>query len=103
MTWMDCLQFRTVSYQIFTGNWKCFIKILKMEEEVFQTRADLTALSNAVQSVRAQIKKIIVGQDEMVRLIIAAILADGHVLIEGVPGVAKTLTAKLVSRSLAVQ
>ena len=49
-----------------------------------------------------QIKKIIVGQDEMVKLIIAALLADGHVLIEGVPGVAKTLTAKLVAKSLSV-
>jgi MoxR-like ATPase len=55
-----------------------------------------------VDAVRSQIKKIIVGQDEMVRLIIAALLADGHVLIEGVPGVAKTLTAKLVAKSLAV-
>jgi MoxR-like ATPase len=73
-----------------------------MEEPVFQTRTDLTELCEAVQSVRQQIKKIIVGQDEMVKLIIAALLADGHVLIEGVPGVAKTMTAKLVARSLAV-
>lgn len=51
-------------------------------------------------AIRSEIKKIIVGQDEMVKLIIAALLADGHVLIEGVPGVAKTLTAKLVARSL---
>lgn len=51
-------------------------------------------------SLRNEIKKVIVGQDEMVRLIVAALLADGHVLIEGVPGVAKTLTAKLVARSL---
>ena len=74
-----------------------------MEEQIFQSRTDLTALSEAVIAVRQQIKKIIVGQDEMVKLIIAALLADGHVLIEGVPGVAKTLTAKLVARSLAVQ
>src|SRR5688572_25039324 len=73
-----------------------------MEEQIFQTRTDLTQLSNAVSAIRQQIKKIIVGQDEMVKLIIAALLADGHVLIEGVPGVAKTLTAKLVARSLAV-
>src|SRR6476619_2428812 len=73
-----------------------------MEEQVFEQRTDLTALSNAVVSIRNEIKKIIVGQDEMVRLIIAALLADGHVLIEGVPGVAKTLTAKLVAKSLAV-
>lgn len=71
-----------------------------MDEELFQPRTDLTALSNAVMNIRAEIKKIIVGQDEMVKLILAAVLADGHVLIEGVPGVAKTLTAKLVARSI---
>ena len=73
-----------------------------MEEQIFETRTDLTALSTAVQNIREQLKKVIVGQDEMVRLIIAALLADGHVLIEGVPGVAKTLTAKLVAASLNV-
>lgn len=73
-----------------------------MEEQAFEQRTDLSQLNEAVQSVRQQIKKIIVGQDEMVKLIITALLADGHVLIEGVPGVAKTLTAKLVARSLAV-
>ena len=70
-----------------------------MEEQIFESRTDLTALSEAVLSIRTEIKKIIVGQDDMVKLIIAALLADGHVLIEGVPGVAKTLTAKLLSSS----
>lgn len=71
-----------------------------MDEPIFQQRTDLTELNQAVQSIRSEIKKIIVGQDEMVKLILAALLADGHVLIEGVPGVAKTLTAKLVARSV---
>ena len=71
-----------------------------MEEQLFQTRTDLTELNEAVAAIRSEIKKVIVGQDEMVKLIIAALLADGHVLIEGVPGVAKTLTAKLVARSI---
>jgi MoxR-like ATPase len=71
-----------------------------MEEQIFQPRTDLTALNEAVLSIRNEIKKIIVGQDDMVKLIIAALLADGHVLIEGVPGVAKTLTAKLVAKSV---
>ncbi len=71
-----------------------------MEEPIFQQRTDLSALNSAVMAIRSEIKKIIVGQDEMVRLIIAALLADGHVLIEGVPGVAKTLTAKLVAKSV---
>ena len=73
-----------------------------METELFEQRTDLTSLNEAVMAVRQQIKKIIVGQDEMVRLIITALLADGHVLLEGVPGVAKTLTAKLTARSLSV-
>lgn len=71
-----------------------------MEEELFEQRIDVSELSNAVMALQAEIKKVIVGQDEMVRLIMAAILADGHVLIEGVPGVAKTLTARLVAKSL---
>lgn len=71
-----------------------------MDEQMYQSRVDLTALNDAVVNIRTEIKKIIVGQDEMVKLILAAILADGHVLIEGVPGVAKTLTAKLVARSI---
>ena len=71
-----------------------------MEEQLFQLRTDLTELYDAVVSMRQQIKKIIVGQDNMVQLIIAALLADGHVLIEGVPGVAKTLTAKLSARCM---
>jgi len=67
---------------------------------LFESRTDLSALNEAVVSIRTEIRKIIVGQDEMVRLIMAALLADGHVLIEGVPGVAKTMTAKLVARSV---
>jgi MoxR-like ATPase len=73
---------------------------LKMEEPLFGLRTDLTELSEAVLAIRKQLRKVIVGQDEMVRLIITALLADGHVLIEGVPGVAKTLTAKLVARCM---
>jgi MoxR-like ATPase len=72
-------------------------------EPLFEERTDLTALSESIAAIRAQIKKIIVGQDDMVRLIIAALLADGHVLLEGVPGVAKTLAAKLTAKSLSVQ
>jgi len=73
-----------------------------METNLFEQRTDLTSLNEAVAAIREQIKKVIVGQDKMVRLIITALLADGHVLLEGVPGVAKTLTAKLTARSLSV-
>jgi MoxR-like ATPase len=74
-----------------------------MEGEVFEQRTDLSLLQQSVLSVSEQIRKVIVGQDSMVKLIITALLADGHVLMEGVPGVAKTLTAKLTARSLDVQ
>ena len=71
-----------------------------MDEEIFEQRINLDELNKAMLNLQTEIKKIIVGQDEMVRLIMAAILANGHVLIEGVPGVAKTLTAKLVAKCL---
>ncbi len=74
-----------------------------MEETGFQNRIDLSGLQVAVSNIKREVNKIIVGQDEMIELLIAAILADGHVLIEGVPGVAKTLTAKLLSRTMSVQ
>jgi len=72
------------------------------DPQIFQQRTDLSALNNAVGSIYSEIRKVIVGQDEMIRLILTALLADGHVLIEGVPGVAKTLTAKLVAKSVDV-
>lgn len=68
----------------------------------FETRIDLSQLREAVEQVKQEIRKVIVGQEEMVELLLAAILADGHVLIEGVPGVAKTLTAKLLSKTISV-
>lgn len=71
-----------------------------MQDPIFENRIDLTRLNEAVLNITGEIKKVIVGQDEMVKLIITALLADGHVLIEGVPGVAKTLTAKLVAKSV---
>ncbi len=69
-----------------------------MEENIFQSRVDLTALNEQVKKIKEEIGKVIVGQETMVELLITAIIADGHVLIEGVPGVAKTLTAKLISK-----
>lgn len=73
-----------------------------MESNFFEQRTDLQELQEAVFTLRSEIGKVIIGQEQMVELLLAAILADGHVLIEGVPGVAKTLTAKLLSRSISV-
>jgi len=78
------------------------LKILKnqklMEENLFEQRIDIKTLNDAVIGVRNEISKVIVGQHKMVDLLLIALLCDGHVLIEGVPGVAKTLTAKLLSK-----
>lgn len=73
-----------------------------MDENIFEQRTDLSSLQNSVQTLKEELGKVIVGQEQMVELLLAAIMADGHVLIEGVPGVAKTLTAKLLSKSIAV-
>jgi MoxR-like ATPase len=73
-----------------------------MEEKVFENRVDLTALSESLRKIKSEIGKVIVGQEKMIDFLITAILADGHVLIEGVPGVAKTLTSKLLSRIINV-
>jgi MoxR-like ATPase len=74
-----------------------------MEEKVFDNRVDLSALNKSMKDIREEIGKVIVGQEQMVDLLLTAILADGHVLIEGVPGVAKTLTAKLLAKVIAVK
>jgi MoxR-like ATPase len=73
-----------------------------MEEIIFGERTPLQEFRETLEKLKSEIGKIIVGQEEMIELLIAGILADGHVLIEGVPGVAKTLTAKLLSRSIDV-
>ena len=69
-----------------------------MEENLFEQRIDINTLNNAVINIRNEIGKVIVGQHKMVDLLLIALLCDGHVLIEGVPGVAKTLTAKLLAK-----
>ena len=76
-----------------------------VEEEVpeFQVSPELKVLQKAVQQIKDEMRLIMVGQDSMVDLMIAAILADGHILIEGVPGLAKTLAAKLLAQTLAIK
>ncbi|WP_298338574.1 MoxR family ATPase [uncultured Algibacter sp.] len=68
----------------------------------FKNRLDLSELQQSVTKIRAEVGKVIVGQKDMVDMLIASLLAKGHSLIEGVPGVAKTITAKLLAKSLSV-
>ncbi len=69
-----------------------------MEENLYEQRIDISTLNNAVINIRNEIGKVIVGQGKMIDLLLIALLSDGHVLIEGVPGVAKTLTSKLLAK-----
>lgn len=68
----------------------------------FNARIDLKDLQQAVARIKNELGKVIVGQHDMLEMLIISILTDGHSLIEGVPGVAKTLTAKLLAKTLAV-
>ena len=72
------------------------------EDLSFESRIDLSELQASVLKIKKQLQKVIVGQKEMVDLLLVSLLANGHVLIEGVPGVAKTITAKLLSKTINV-
>src|SRR5690349_10533299 len=65
-------------------------------------QADIDLLNKRVTRLKREIGKAVVGQENTIDLLLAGILVGGHVLLEGVPGIAKTLTAKLVAKSLSV-
>ena len=67
-------------------------------EETAALHTDTSPLTGLVDKMQDQISTVLVGQRQMLELLMAGLLADGHILIEGVPGVAKTLTAKLLAR-----
>lgn len=73
-----------------------------MEENPYQQRIDLSGLHKSMEAIRQEIGKVIVGQQRMLDLLMIGLLSDGHILIEGVPGVAKTLTAKLMAKVIDV-
>lgn len=75
---------------------------LNKKEETFQSRIDMIELRSSLDKVKTEIAKVIVGQESMIEHLLAALLSNGHVLIEGVPGVAKTITAKLLARTIDV-
>ena len=66
----------------------------------FNNRIPLDELKAAVENIKKQLSKIIIGQDDFIEMLIVSLLANGHVLIEGVPGIAKTITAKLFAKTL---
>ncbi|MEK6155187.1 MoxR family ATPase [Flavobacteriaceae bacterium 3-367] len=78
----------------------------KQEQEqkplAFENRIDLTKLQASADHIKSELGKVIIGQQAMIELLIISILANGHSLIEGVPGVAKTVTAKLLAKTMNV-
>lgn len=66
----------------------------------FDSRIPLAELQKAVADIKQELSKVIVGQENFIELLIVSLLVEGHVLIEGVPGVAKTITAKLFAKTL---
>lgn len=71
-----------------------------MTEDNFQPRIDLTPVQQKTDAIRQQISRLVIGQEQLLDLLLIALYADGHVLLEGVPGVAKTLSAKLLAKSV---
>tara|TARA_R110002072_G_scaffold302951_1_gene490326 strand:- start:3627 stop:4775 length:1149 start_codon:yes stop_codon:yes gene_type:complete len=63
---------------------------------------ELIWISQKVSEVRTELSKYVIGQSQMVDLLMTGIFSNGHILLEGVPGVAKTLSAKVLSKSLNV-
>lgn len=72
------------------------------DQSQFESRIDMIELRENLNKVKTEIAKVIVGQEDMVEHLLAALLSNGHVLIEGVPGVAKTITAKLLAKTIDV-
>lgn len=68
----------------------------------FQSRINLEPLRESIDKIKAEMETVIVGQHKMIDQLLVSILANGHVLIEGVPGVAKTMTAKIIAKTISV-
>lgn len=68
----------------------------------FESRINLQPLQDGLSQIRQEIAKVIVGQNKMIDQLLVAVLANGHVLLEGVPGVAKTISAKLLAKTLSL-
>ena len=68
----------------------------------FHSRLDISELQKSLEALKAEIGKVIIGQESLIEHLLVALLSNGHVLIEGVPGVAKTITAKLLAKTIDV-
>lgn len=74
--------------------------IIENENVNFQSRLDLSELQQSIAAMKAELNTVIVGQEKMIDQLLVAFLSNGHILLEGVPGVAKTITAKLLAQTM---
>jgi MoxR-like ATPase len=74
----------------------------QMEAPFFEERTPVSDLNHKLNEIREEMSKVIVGQAQVVDLLLIGLLCDGHLLLEGVPGVAKTLAAKLMAKMVDV-
>src|SRR5690554_1950072 len=68
--------------------------------DLFESRIKVQELNHMAFRIRDEIGKVLVGQEKVLDLLLTALLSNGHVLLEGVPGVAKTLMARLLAKTL---
>jgi MoxR-like ATPase len=71
-----------------------------MENIQFDNRINISQIVEEAMQIREEIGKVVIGQHDLIDMLLIALLANGHVLLEGVPGVAKTLTAKLLAQTV---
>lgn len=68
-----------------------------------RNQLDLSLIFETVQRVKGELRKVIIGQEELMDLLLAAVFTNGHVLLEGMPGIAKTLTARMMAQTMAAE
>lgn len=78
------------------------MEVSNRDEHIF-TRPELDELNRIVQQVKGEVAKVIVGQQDVINQMLACILAGGHALLEGVPGLGKTLLVRTIAKSLALK
>jgi len=74
-----------------------------MEADITRAKERIAEQSKSVRSLKQEVAKVIVGQDYMVDRILVGLLTNGHILLEGVPGLAKTTAVKCVADAIAVK
>ena len=71
-----------------------------MHEDIVKMNERYQRESEILKTVRAEVARVIIGQEELIESLLLALLCNGHVLIEGIPGLAKTLAVTTLSQTL---